>query len=50
MQFMYLWFPLIFDVLIMLVLSRMNVEDVNEKLKAEKGLVADEVTDVSDIN
>ena len=50
MQFMYLWFPLIFDVLIMLVLSRMNVEDVNEKLKAEKGIVADEVTDVSDIN
>ena len=50
MQFMYLWFPLIFDVLIMLVLSRMNVEDVNEKLKAEKRIVADEVTDVSDIN
>ena len=50
MQFMYLWFPLIFDVLIMLVLSRMNVEDVNEKLKAEKGIVADEVTDVSEIN
>ena len=50
MQFMYLWLPLIFDVLIMLVLSRMNVEDVNEKLKAKKGIVADEVTDVSDIN
>ena len=38
MQFMYLWLPLIFDVLIMFVLSRMNVEDTNKKLKAEKGI------------
>lgn len=38
MQFMYLWLPLIFDVLIMIVLSRMNVEAVNEKLKAEREL------------
>lgn len=30
MQFMYLWLPLIFDVLIMFVLSRMNVEDANK--------------------
>ena len=37
MQFMYLWLPLIFDALIMFVLSRMNVEDANKKLKAEKG-------------
>ena len=37
MQFMYLWLPLIFDVLIMLVLSRMNVEDANEKLKKNRG-------------
>ena len=50
MQFMYLWLPLIFDVLIMFVLSRMNVEDANKKLKAEKGIVTDEVTDASDIN
>lgn len=50
MQFMYLWLPLIFDVLIMFVLSRMNVEDANKKLKAEKGIAADEVTDASDIN
>ena len=50
MQFMYLWLPLIFDVLIMFVLSRMNVEDVNKKLKAEKGIAADEITDASDIN
>ena len=50
MQFMYLWLPLIFDVLIMFVLSRMNVEDANKKPKAEKGIAADEVTDASDIN
>ena len=50
MQFMYLWLPLIFDVLIMFALSRMNVEDANKKLKAEKGIAADEVTDALDIN
>ena len=48
MQFMYLWLPLIFDVLIMFVLSKMNVEDANKKLKAEKGIAADEVTDALD--
>ena len=50
MQFMYLWLPLIFDVLIMFVLSKMNVEDANKKLKVEKGIAADEITDASDIN
>ena len=50
MQFMYLWLPLILDVLIMFALSRMNVEDANKKLKAEKGIAADEVTDKSDMN
>ena len=50
MQFMYLWLPLIFDVLIMFVLSRMNVEGANKKLKSEKRITADEVTDSSDIN
>ena len=50
MQFMYLWLPLIFDVLIMFVLSRMNVEDANKKLKAEKRIAADEITDASDMN
>ena len=50
MQFMYLWLPLIFDVLIMFALSRMNVEDANKKLKAEKGIAADEITDASDMN
>ena len=38
------------DVLIMFALSRMNVEDANKKLKAEKGIATDEVTDASDIN
>ena len=50
MQFMYLWLPLILDVLIMFVLSRMNVEGANKKLKAEKGITADEVTDASDMD
>lgn len=45
MQFMYLWLPLFFDVLIMFVLSKMDVETANEKLKAEKGMILDEVTD-----
>ena len=43
MQFMYLWLPLIFNILIMLVLSRMNVEGANEKIKKEKGIQADAV-------
>ena len=34
----------------MLALSRMNVEDANKKLKAEKGIAADEITDASDMN
>ena len=42
MQFMYLWLPLIFDILILLILSRMNVEAANEKLKAERGKCAGE--------
>lgn len=42
MQFMYLWLPLIFDILILLILSRMNVEAENEKLKAELGIGAGE--------
>ena len=45
-----MWLPLIFDVLIMFVLSRMNVEGANKKLKAEKRIAADEITDASDMN
>ncbi len=36
MHIMYLWLPLIIDVIIMLVLTRMNVEGANEKLRTEK--------------
>ncbi len=43
MQFMYLWLPLIFDILILLILSRMNVEAANEKIKAERGYINDSV-------
>lgn len=43
MQFMYLWLPLIFDILILLILSRMNVEAANEKIKAERGHTNDSV-------
>lgn len=35
---MYLWIPLVIDVIIMLVLSRMNVEGANEKIKAKRGM------------
>ncbi len=38
MQFMYLWLPLIFTVIITLILSRMNVEETNEKIKKERGI------------
>lgn len=33
---MYLWLPLVIDIIIMLVLSRMKVEETNAKLKEEK--------------
>lgn len=33
MSLMYLWIPVVLEILIMLVLSRMNVEEANEKLR-----------------
>ena len=36
MYFMYLWLPFILDLLITIILSFMNVEDANRKLKANK--------------
>ncbi len=39
LHIMYLWLPLIINVIIMLVLSRMNVEAANEKLRSEKSSV-----------
>ena len=35
LHFMYLWLPLILNICIMLILSRMKVEETNEKIKAE---------------
>lgn len=36
MYFMYLWLPFILDLLITVILSFMNVEEANEKLKTDK--------------
>ena len=36
LHIMYLWLPLVIDVLIMIVLSRMNVDGANEKIKSER--------------
>ena len=36
LYFMYLWIPLLINFVITLVLSRMNVEAANEKLKQQK--------------
>ena len=41
MQFMYLWLPLIFDVLILVILSKMNVEAENERIKLQRGIGSD---------
>ena len=35
LYFMYLWIPMFISLVITLVLSRMNVEETNEKLKQE---------------
>lgn len=40
LQFMYLWLPLVFEILITIVLSRLNVEETNKKLKMEKGILS----------
>jgi len=39
LHFMYLWLPLILDVIIMIILSRMNVEGANTMLKLQKGII-----------
>lgn len=38
LHIMYLWLPLVIDVIILLVLSRMKVEETNAKIKAERGM------------
>ena len=40
-RFMYLWLPLIFDVLILVILSKMNVEAENERIKLQRGIGSD---------
>ena len=37
LHIMYLWIPLVINIIIMVVLSKMNVEGANEKLRSEKG-------------
>ncbi len=39
MQVMYLWIPLVISLVITIILSRMNVEAANERLKKEKNTV-----------
>ncbi len=41
LQVMYLWLPFVFEILITILLSRMNVEETNERIKKEKGMTAD---------
>ena len=38
LQVMYLWLPFVFEILITILLSKMNVESANEKLRREKGI------------
>ena len=38
LQVMYLWLPFVFEILITILLSKMNVEAANEKLRREKGI------------
>lgn len=45
LQVMYLWIPFIIEILITIVLLKMNVEATNEKIKKEKGVVSDCATD-----
>lgn len=41
MNIMYLWIPVVLELLIMFILSRMNVEEANNKIKKERGILAD---------
>jgi GPH family glycoside/pentoside/hexuronide:cation symporter len=42
---MYLWVPFVIEILITVVLAKMNVEETNERIKKEQGIVSDCVTD-----
>lgn len=45
LQVMYLWVPFVIEILITVVLAKMNVEETNERIKKEQGIVSDCVTD-----
>lgn len=47
MQFMYLWLPFVFDFIIMIVLSQMNVEDTNAKIRKARGMSAERTEDLN---
>ena len=38
MQFIYLWLPFVFDLLITIVLSQMNVEETNANIRKARGM------------
>ena len=39
LHFMYLWLPMIINIIIVVLLTQLNVEKANEKLRAEKGII-----------
>ena len=45
LQVMYLWVPFVIEIPITVVLAKMNVEETNERIKKEQGIVSDCVTD-----
>ena len=36
---MYLWLPMIINIIIVVLLTQLNVEKANEKLRAEKAII-----------
>ncbi len=42
LQIMYLWLPLVFEIVITIILSKMNVEETNEKIKMQKADVVNQ--------
>lgn len=39
LHFMYLWLPMIINIIIVVLLTQLNVEKANEKLRAEKAII-----------
>ena len=38
LHFMYLWLPMLINILVVLLLTQLNVEKANEKLRAQKAI------------